>query len=60
MEGFTLMRLGTYKGIHMTRPNTEVTKHEVLNVLKNETKGICRCHKSLNDRSAQEGRSGNP
>ena len=32
------MRLGKYKGIHMTRPNTEVTKHEVLNVLKKETK----------------------
>ena len=29
------MRLGTYKGIHMTRPNTEVTEHEVMNVLKN-------------------------
>ena len=28
------MRLGTYKGIHMTRPNTEVTEHEVMNVLK--------------------------
>lgn len=32
------MRLGTYKGIHMTRPNTEVTKHEVLNVLKKKQK----------------------
>ena len=39
------MRLGTYKGIHMTRPNTEVTEHEVLNVLKKKQKGIRRCHK---------------
>ena len=34
------MRLGTYKGIHMTRPNTEVTKHEVLNVLKKKQRNM--------------------
>ena len=48
------MRLGTYKGIHMTRPNTEVTKHEVLNVLKKKQKE-CAVATNIDDRSAQEG-----
>ena len=48
------MRLGTYKGIHMTRPNTEVTKHEVLNVLKKKQKEYA-VDTNIDDRSAQEG-----
>lgn len=48
------MRLGTYKGIHMTRPNTEVTKHEVLNVLKKKQKEYAVVT-NIDDRSAQEG-----
>ena len=48
------MRLGTYKGIHMTRPNTEVTKHEVLNVLKKKQKEY-DVATNIDDRSAQEG-----
>ena len=48
------MRLGTYKGIHMTRPNTEVTKHEVLNVLKKKQKEYAVAT-NIEDRSAQEG-----
>lgn len=48
------MRLGTYKGIHMTRPNTEVTKHEVLNVLKRKQKEYAVAT-NIDDRSAQEG-----
>ena len=48
------MRLGTYKGIHMTRPNTEVTKHEVLNVLKKKQKEYAIAT-NIDDRSAQEG-----
>ena len=48
------MRLGTYKGIHMTRPNTEVTKHEVLNVLKKKQKEYVVAT-NIDDRSAQEG-----
>ena len=48
------MRLGTYKGIHMTRPNTEVTKHEVLNVLKKKQKEYAVAT-NIDDRSAQEG-----
>ena len=48
------MRLGKYKGIHMTRPNTEVTKHEVLNVLKNKQKEYAVAT-NIDDRSAQEG-----
>lgn len=48
------MRLGTYKGIHMTRPNTEVTKHEVLNVLKKKQKEYA-VTTNIDDRSAQEG-----
>lgn len=48
------MRLGTYKGIHMTRPNTEVTKHEVLNVLKKKQKAYAVAT-NIDDRSAQEG-----
>ena len=47
------MRLGTYKGIHMTRPNTEVTKHEVLNVLKKKQKEYAVAT-NIDDRSAQE------
>ena len=48
------MRLGTYKGIHMTRPNTEVTKHEVLNVLKKKQKEYAVAT-NIDDRGAQEG-----
>lgn len=48
------MRLGTYKGIHMTRPNTEVTKREVLNVLKKKQKEYAVAT-NIDDRSAQEG-----
>lgn len=48
------MRLGTYKDIHMTRPNTEVTKHEVLNVLKKKQKEYAVAT-NIDDRSAQEG-----
>ena len=48
------MRLGTYKGIHMTRPNTEVTKHEDLNVLKKKQKEYAVAT-NIDDRSAQEG-----
>ena len=48
------MRLGTYKGIHMTRPNTEVTKHEVLNVLKKKQKEYAVAT-NIDDRSAQKG-----
>lgn len=48
------MRLGTYKGIHMTRPNAEVTKHEVLNVLKKKQKEYAVAT-NIDDRSAQEG-----
>ena len=48
------MRLGTYKGIHMTRPNTEETKHEVLNVLKKKQKEYAVAT-NIDDRSAQEG-----
>ena len=48
------MRLGTYKGIHMTRQNTEVTKHEVLNVLKKKQKEYAVAT-NIDDRSAQEG-----
>lgn len=48
------MRLGTYKGIHMTRPNTEVTKHEVLNVLKKKQNEYAVAT-NIDDRSAQEG-----
>lgn len=48
------MRLGTYKGIHMTRPNTEVTKHEVLNILKKKQKEYAVAT-NIDDRSAQEG-----
>ena len=48
------MRLGTYKGIHMTRPKTEVTKHEVLNVLKKKQKEYAVAT-NIDDRSAQEG-----
>lgn len=48
------MRLGTYKGIHMTRPNTKVTKHEVLNVLKKKQKEYAVAT-NIDDRSAQEG-----
>lgn len=48
------MRLGTYKGLHMTRPNTEVTKHEVLNVLKKKQKEYAVAT-NIDDRSAQEG-----
>ena len=48
------MRLGTYKGIHMTRPNTEVTKHEILNVLKKKQKEYAVAT-NIDDRSAQEG-----
>ena len=48
------MRLGKYKGIHMTRPNTEVTKHEVLNVLKKKQKEYAGAT-NMDDRSAQEG-----
>ena len=48
------MRLGTYKGIHMTRPNTEVTKHKVLNVLKKKQKEYAVAT-NIDDRSAQEG-----
>ena len=48
------MRLGTYKGIHMIRPNTEVTKHEVLNVLKKKQKEYAVAT-NIDDRSAQEG-----
>ena len=48
------MRVGTYKGIHMTRPNTEVTKHEVLNVLKKKQKEYAVAT-NIDDRSAQEG-----
>ena len=48
------MRLGTYKGIHMTRPNTEVTKHEVLHVLKKKQKEYAVAT-NIDDRSAQEG-----
>lgn len=48
------MRLGTYKGIHMTRPNTEVTKHEVLNVLKKKQKEYAVAT-NIDNRSAQEG-----
>ena len=48
------MRLGTYKGIHMTRPNTEVTKHEVLNVLKKKQKEYAVAT-NIDDRSAREG-----
>ena len=51
------MRLGTYKGIHMTRPNTEVTKHEVLNVLKKKQKEYAVAT-NIDDRSAQEGDQG--
>lgn len=48
------MRLGRYKGIHMTRPNTEVTKHEVLNVLKKKQKEYAVAT-NIDDRSVQEG-----
>lgn len=48
------MRLGKYKSIHMTRPNTEVTKHEVLNVLKKKQKEYAVAT-NIDDRSAQEG-----
>ena len=48
------MRLGKYKCIHMTRPNTEVTKHEVLNVLKKKQKEYAVAT-NIDDRSAQEG-----
>ena len=48
------MRLGKYKGIHMTRPNTEVTKHEVLNVLKRKQKEYAVAT-NIDNRSAQEG-----
>ena len=48
------MRLGKYKGIHMTRPNTEVTKHEVLNVLKKKQKEYAVAT-NIDNRSAQEG-----
>ena len=48
------MRLGTYKGIQMTRPHTEVTKHEVLNVLKKKQKEYAVAT-NIDDRSAQEG-----
>lgn len=48
------MRLGRYKGIHMTRPNTEVTKHEVQNVLKKKQKEYAVAT-NIDDRSAQEG-----
>ena len=48
------MRLGKYKGIHMTRPNTEVNKHEVLNVLKKKQKEYAVAT-NIDDRSAQEG-----
>lgn len=48
------MRLGTYKGIHMTHPNKEVTKHEVLNVLKKKQKEYAVAT-NIDDRSAQEG-----
>ena len=48
------MRLGTYKVIHMARPNTEVTKHEVLNVLKKKQKEYAVAT-NIDDRSAQEG-----
>ena len=53
------MRLGTYKGIHMTRPNTEVTEHEVMNVLKKKQKEYAVAT-NIDDRSAQDWRSGNP
>ena len=48
------MRLGKYKGIHKTRPNTEETKHEVLNVLKKKQKEYAVAT-NIDDRSAQEG-----
>lgn len=48
------MRLGTYKGIHMTRPNTEVTEHEVMNVLKKKQKEYAVAT-NIDDRSAQTG-----
>lgn len=48
------MRLGTYKGIHMTRPNTEVTEHEVMNVLKKKQKEYAVAT-NIDNRSAQVG-----
>ena len=48
------MRLGTYKGIHMTRPNTEVTEHEVMNVLKKKQKEYAVAT-TIDNRSAQTG-----
>ncbi len=48
------MRLGTYKGIHMARPNTEVTEHEVMNVLKKKQKEYAVAT-NIDDRSAQTG-----
>ena len=48
------MRLGTYKGIHMTRPNMEVTEHEVQNVLKKKQKEYSVAT-NIDNRCAQEG-----
>ena len=48
------MRLGRYKGIHMTRPNTEVTEHEVMNVLKKKQKEYAVAT-NIDNRSAQVG-----
>ena len=48
------MRLGTYKGIHMAHPNTEVTEHEVMNVLKKKQKEYAVAT-NIDDRCAQEG-----
>ena len=48
------MRLGTYKGIHMTRPNMEVTEHEVMNVLKKKQKEYAVAT-NIDNRCAQNG-----
>ena len=48
------MRLGTYKGIRMPRPNTEVTEHEVMNVLKKKQKEYAVAT-NIDDRSARTG-----
>ena len=48
------MRLGTYKGIRMPRPNTEVTEHEVMNILKKKQKEYAVAT-NIDDRCAQPG-----
>lgn len=48
------MRLGTYKGIRMPRPDTEVTEHEVMNVLKKKQKEYAIAT-NIDDRSARTG-----